>query len=609
MDRRSDDRGPLRAGIFFPDASGGSGDSPARDGHLGGLRDGADRTRVCGACTGAKRRVYSTGRAFSAGRGAIGKDVERSELLATIADEETSRQLKQARTDLQAAVDRAAAPLPSSELLRAAEDNLQRLEKVVSSGNVPAVEYQKAKSEVNRLRGAVETERIERDRNLKSLEETAKKLEAEMKNAEVRSPIDGILTNVQTIDGELVSDGNELFTVSSRKTYVRGEVNEEDVGEVKPGMKAKVQLYAYRTRTFTGRVTSIQPAADPTTQRYTVVLEMENPPDNMMVGMTGEMNIITGVHENALVRADARAACRSSAGGKWGNCAATNRQRRISHTRFFGGAQWSGRRRSCNRFRSGQVSFRPAGAPADDQRAVSTESAVTPPLYIALRFLTHRKRALLLSLSGVVFGVAIFICTQAQTQGFSRYFIESNIGSNGALVVRSRFRPRYEPLMVAAKNSKPSTGRRLYFEGITNPNEIMRVSRQFPDVVSCSPVLRGTVSARAGFENATVDLYGIDPALHARTTDILHQLIDGRFDDFRNNTSAIIIGSRLAELLQTSVGDTVQLLAPNGEYWRFNVAAIARAGIGSIDSTRIYSHAKVRTGVAATAFRSVHDHL
>jgi RND family efflux transporter MFP subunit len=238
---------------------------------------------------------------FSSGRGAIGKDVKRGELLATIADEETSRQLKQARTDLKAAVDRAAVPLPSSELLKAAEDNLQRLEKVVSSGNVPAVEYQKSKSEVNRLRGVVETERIERDRNLKSLEETAKKLEAEMKNAEVRSPIEGILTNVQTIDGELVSDGNELFTVSSRKTYVRGEVNEEDVGEVKPGMKAKVQLYAYRTRTFTGRVTSIQPAADPTTQRYTVVLEMENPPDNMMVGMTGEMNIITGVHENALL--------------------------------------------------------------------------------------------------------------------------------------------------------------------------------------------------------------------------------------------------------------------------------------------------------------------
>jgi len=239
--------------------------------------------------------------AFSTGRGAIGKSVEKGQLIATIADEETSRELKQARADLQAAVDRAAVPLPSSELLKAAEDNLQRLEKVVGSGNVPAVEYQKAKSEVNRLRGAVETERIERDRNLNSLKETTKKLEAQMKSAEVRSQIDGILTNVQTIDGELVSDGNELFTVSSRRNYVRGEVNEEDVGEVKPGMKAKVQLYAYRTRTFTARVTSVQPAADPTTQRYTVVLEMENPPDNLMVGMTGEMNIITGAHENALL--------------------------------------------------------------------------------------------------------------------------------------------------------------------------------------------------------------------------------------------------------------------------------------------------------------------
>ncbi len=190
--------------------------------------------------------------AFSAGRGAIGKNVQKGQLLAMIADEETSRQLKQARADLEAARERAALPLPSSELLKAAEDNLQRLEKVVGSGNVPAVEY-------------------------------------------------GLLTNVQTIDGELVSDGNELFTVSSHKNYIRGEVNEEDVGEVKPGMNAKVQLYAYRTRTFTARVTSVQPAADPTTQRYTVVLEMENPPDNLMVGMTGEMNIITGTHQNALL--------------------------------------------------------------------------------------------------------------------------------------------------------------------------------------------------------------------------------------------------------------------------------------------------------------------
>jgi RND family efflux transporter MFP subunit len=238
---------------------------------------------------------------FAAGRGAIGKTVMKGQLLATIADEATARQLKQARADYRAATERAKLPLPSQELLKTAEDNLRRLEQVVASGNIPAVEYEKSKSEANRLRGAVENERIERDRNLQALDEAQKKLESQLRASEIRAPMDGLLSAVGTIDGELVSDGNQLFTISSRKTYVRGEVNEEDVGAVKPKMNANVQLYAYRNEVFATKVSSIQPAADPDTQRYTVILEMEKPPDNLMAGMTGEMNIITGAHENALL--------------------------------------------------------------------------------------------------------------------------------------------------------------------------------------------------------------------------------------------------------------------------------------------------------------------
>src|SRR5204862_4394603 len=126
---------------------------------------------------------------FSAGRGAIGQSVEKGQLLATIADEGTARQLKQARNDLQAAEQRAALPLPSSELLKTAEDNVQRLEKLTALNNVPAVDYEKAKNEANRLRGVVETEKIERDRNLEELQGTCKKLEAQMKNSEIRAPI------------------------------------------------------------------------------------------------------------------------------------------------------------------------------------------------------------------------------------------------------------------------------------------------------------------------------------------------------------------------------------------------------------------------------------
>ena len=94
-------------------------------------------------------------------------------------------------------------------------------------------------------------------------------------------------------------DYNAILRVE--QNYVRGEVNEEDVGEMKLGMKAKLQLYPYRTRTFIAHVASIQPAADPVTQPYIVVLEMENPPDNLMAEMTGEMNIITGTHKNVLL--------------------------------------------------------------------------------------------------------------------------------------------------------------------------------------------------------------------------------------------------------------------------------------------------------------------
>jgi lipoprotein-releasing system permease protein len=218
---------------------------------------------------------------------------------------------------------------------------------------------------------------------------------------------------------------------------------------------------------------------------------------------------------------------------------------------------------------------------------------VTAPLYIALRFATHRKRALLLSLVGVVFGVGIFIGTQAQTQGFMQFFIDSTIGSNGALTVRSRFQPRYEGMVVEAKTPVGTSQRRNYFEGITNVSEIMRVSRQFSNVVACSPVLRGNVSARSGFETTTVELFGIDPPSHLRTTDLAKQIIAGKFDDFTNNTSAVILGYKLAEQLEVGCGDSIQLLSPGGEYWRFMVAAIARSGVGAVDSTRVYAQTRV----------------
>ena len=82
-------------------------------------------------------------------------------------------------------------------------------------------------------------------------------------------------TNVNSIGrgaAENWSGADLVITADIRRGDLR--VRKAILAQAKLG--GKVQLYAYRTRSFTARVTSVQPAADPTTQRYTVVLEMEN---------------------------------------------------------------------------------------------------------------------------------------------------------------------------------------------------------------------------------------------------------------------------------------------------------------------------------------------
>ena len=193
--------------LFSELAGRGGGGSPAWDGHLGDLRNGSNRADQCHPSSSAECGPYSTGwRSFGRTRCHREERWREDELLATIADETTARQLKQARADLRAATQRAELPLPSAEALKVAEDNLSRLEKLTSLSNVPAVEYEGKPSEVNRLRGLLESEGIQRDRNLAMLDDACKKLEAQMKNSEIRSPIDGLLTAIKVIDGELVAD-------------------------------------------------------------------------------------------------------------------------------------------------------------------------------------------------------------------------------------------------------------------------------------------------------------------------------------------------------------------------------------------------------------------
>ena len=153
---------------------------------------------------------------------------------------------------------------------------------------------------------------------------------------------------------------------------------------------------------------------------------------------------------------------------------------------------------------------------------------MTPTLHIALRFLFHRKRAFVLSLCGVVFGVAIFVSLRRRPRASRNVSSTLPSGATGPLCCGHNL-VRATAIFRCTKKRQREAARRRYFEGITNASEIMRISRRFPNVVACAPVLRGTLTARAEFKTATVDLFGIDPALHLRTTDIGQQIIAGKF--------------------------------------------------------------------------------
>ena len=234
------------------------------------------------------------------GVSSVGFAVTQNQVLATISDEATTRSLKQAKTELAAATERNKLGPPSTQLLRTAKDGLDRL-LTLKPNAVPAAEIEKTQGEVKRLTAAVEAERVDLQRSVDVLNTTVTGLEEQLRKTEIRSPMEGILTTVNPADGDLVFTNNVLFVVATRETYVEGQVNEEDVGEIKDGMRADVRLYSYSQREFTARVSTVLPSTDPNSQRYTVVLYLDDPPENLRAGMTGEMNIIIARRENALV--------------------------------------------------------------------------------------------------------------------------------------------------------------------------------------------------------------------------------------------------------------------------------------------------------------------
>lgn len=89
-------------------------------------------------------------------------------------------------------------------------------------------------------------------------------------NATIKAPSDGIVTQLNVENGELVSTGMPIVVITSTTSpSITCNVKETDLSKVKLGQKVSIRVPAYSNKTFDGRVIKINENADFAVKRAT----------------------------------------------------------------------------------------------------------------------------------------------------------------------------------------------------------------------------------------------------------------------------------------------------------------------------------------------------
>ncbi len=128
--------------------------------------------------------------------------------------------------------------------------------------------------------------------------------EAELAKSIIKSPIDGVITNMDAKLGEIITASKNIISIISYGDYeIESFVPEADIAKVKIGNLASTTLDAYGVVDFETQVIKIDPAATvidgvPT---YKVTLKFINQDDRIKSGMTANLDILTKQKNNILV--------------------------------------------------------------------------------------------------------------------------------------------------------------------------------------------------------------------------------------------------------------------------------------------------------------------
>ena len=113
-----------------------------------------------------------------------------------------------------------------------------------------------------------------------------RRLKVELEYFNVRSPISGVVTARRIEPGDLAVNRAHLFTIAQTDTLrARVRVSELDLPLIRIGQGARVELDAYRGRTFSGKLTRIFPSVDPSSRQLIVEVDVQNPDSSLRPGL------------------------------------------------------------------------------------------------------------------------------------------------------------------------------------------------------------------------------------------------------------------------------------------------------------------------------------
>lgn len=208
----------------------------------------------------------------------------------------------------------------SKASLAEAERDLKRQKQLYESKDVSAAVVEGAQSKYDGLAAQLEAalHTVESEQaNVLSMESALKAAEAEVAQARedvgyavIESPIDGVITKINTEIGELVvtgtmnNPGTVLLEVADlNHMFLVARVDETAVAAVKVGQKARVRVQAYSEEVFDGTVETVglKETEDKDGSRYyeTKIL-LKTDGRRILSGLNGDAEIETRRHDDVL---------------------------------------------------------------------------------------------------------------------------------------------------------------------------------------------------------------------------------------------------------------------------------------------------------------------